>query len=69
MKTLEDEKPKKEPKDGIADKKVKLIAKRDFVLYCPGSWGGDIFREIKAGDDISDIPIRFHDNLKTERVL
>lgn len=62
-----EEKPKKEVKAKIEGQR--LVAKRDFVLCCPGPWGGDIYREIKAGDDISDIPVIFHDNLRTERVL
>lgn len=48
-------------------KPVKLagkIAKRDFVIH-----QNEFHFEIKEGDDLSEIPERFHQNLKTEQVI
>lgn len=42
----------------------KLIAKKDFLIV-----QNSHRYEIKKGDDISDIPAKFHENLKTENVL
>lgn len=39
-------------------------AKKDFVI-CQN----DYYKEIKAGDDISDVPEVYHENLKTEQVI
>ncbi len=41
-----------------------MVAKKDFELY-----HNEYHRKIKAGDDISDIPSMYHENLKTEGVL
>lgn len=41
-----------------------LIAKKPFTIH----WN-DYHCEIKAGDDLSDVPAKFHQNLKTEGVL
>lgn len=41
-----------------------MIAKRDFVLS-----HNDYKREIKAGEDVSDVPVMYHANLKTEKVI
>lgn len=61
-------------KKGYWDKDVKEIqdrqesgkftAKRDFVLSHNG-----YYKEIKAGDDVSDVPPAYHENLKTEKVI
>lgn len=50
------------PKPAAA--KPKAVAKRDFEIVQNG-----YHRVIKAGEDVSDVPIRFHENLRTERVL
>lgn len=42
----------------------KLEAKKDFVI-CQN----DYFRQIKVGDDISDVPECYRQNLKTEGVI
>lgn len=41
-----------------------LIAKKDFLIRHNG-----YERAIKAGDDISDVPELYHQNLRTEGVL
>lgn len=41
-----------------------LIAKKAFIIR-----HNDYYREIKPGDDLSDIPELYHENLKTEGVL
>lgn len=41
-----------------------LTAKKDFVIK-----QNEYFRKIKAGDNLSDIPDRFLENLRTEGVL
>lgn len=43
---------------------AKLIAKKDFVINF-----NDYHREIKIGEDVSDIPKEFLTNLKTEGVI
>ena len=45
-------------------KSKKLKAKKDFVIF-----QNEYKREIKEGDDLSDIPKRFIENLKTEKVI
>lgn len=41
-----------------------MIAKKDFVIQ------HNIYRrEIKVGDDVSDVPKEYHENLKTEGVI
>ena len=54
----------KKPKKQLVPEASPLIAKRAFVI-CQNEY----FREIKEGDDLSDIPVRYHPNLKTEGVL
>ena len=44
--------------------KTKLIAKRDFVIH-----QNEIHIEIKTGDDLSNVPKLFLENLKTEKVI
>jgi hypothetical protein len=44
--------------------KEAMIAKRDFLIV-----QNDYRREIKTGDDISDVPERYHENLRTEKVI
>lgn len=41
-----------------------LIAKKDFLIRHNG-----YERSIRAGDDISDVPALYHQNLRTEGVL
>ena len=45
-------------------KREVLIAKKDFTIC-----HNDYFKKIKEGDDISEVPKMFHENLKTEKVL
>lgn len=42
----------------------RLVAKKAFVIS-----HNDYCREIKAGDDISDVPELYFENLRTEGVL
>ena len=44
--------------------KPELIAKKDFVIN-----HNEYHRTIKVGDDLSDVPELYHQNLKTEGVL
>lgn len=54
---------KKKPKE-----QSELIAKRDFKIVHPSE--GKVYkREIKAGEDLSDVPEIYHANLKTEGVI
>lgn len=46
------------------EKKPEMIAQKDFVICY-----NEIFREIKKGDDLSDIQEIFLANLMTEGVL
>jgi len=39
-------------------------AKKDFIIC-----RNDYYREIKEGDDLSDIPLMYYANLKTEKVI
>lgn len=41
-----------------------MLAKKDFVIH-----HNDYHREIKIGEDVSDVPTMFHQNLKTEGVI
>lgn len=54
--------------DGGHDKKGKrdkaMIAKKDFKIVI-----NTYKRVIKEGEDISDVPEKYHENLKTEGVL
>lgn len=43
---------------------TKLVAKKNFEIF-----QNEYHRVIKVGDDLSDVPERFHENLKTEGVL
>ena len=40
------------------------IALKDFVIT-----QNEFRADIKTGDDLSDIPVKYHDNLKTEGVI
>jgi hypothetical protein len=42
----------------------RMIAKRDFVIH-----QNDVHIEIKAGDDLSSVPEKYLENLKTESVI
>lgn len=48
----------------IEKTKSRLIAKRDFVIH-----QNDVHIEIKAGDDLSSVPEKYLENLKTEAVI
>lgn len=50
--------PEEKPSKGA------LVAKKDFVLV-----HNDYARTIVAGDDLSDVPAIYHENLRTEGVL
>ena len=62
----------KTPKEGyeksvtesISSMKRRVIAKRDFVIH-----QNDIHIVIKAGDDLSSVPEKYLENLKTEAVI
>lgn len=41
-----------------------LIALKDFEIH-----HNEYHRQIKKGDDLSDVPAQYHQNLKTEGVL
>lgn len=59
------EKAKYEAEKRNVDKFVeKLIAKKDFEIFHNG-----YHRKIKAGEDITDVPARYLQNLKTEKVI
>lgn len=44
--------------------KPELIAKKDFSIH-----HNEYHREIKKGDDLSDVPELYLDNLRTEGVI
>lgn len=46
------------------DEVLKLIAKKDFEIC-----HNDYYRKIKVGDDLSDVPKKYLENLKTEKVI
>lgn len=47
-----------------------MTAKKDFVLNCPQTKKADSYRkDIKKGDDLLNVPKKFHKGLKTEGVL
>lgn len=47
------------------DKKKSMVALKNHVLN-----GGDAYRrEIKKGEDVSDVPEHFFDHLKSENVI
>ena len=48
----------------VKPKKIKSVAKKDFVI-CQN----EFLRKIKKGDDLSDIPKVYVQNLETEGVL
>lgn len=48
----------------VKEKAKALIAKKDFVIS-----HNEYVKKIKAGDDISDVPVLYHENLRTEGVL
>lgn len=39
-------------------------AKKNFTIS-----QNDYHREIKAGEDVSDVPVQYHENLKTEGII
>lgn len=54
----------KDRKNNKPNKPGKMIAKKDFTIV-----QNDYKRVISPGDDLSDVPERFHQNLKTEKVI
>lgn len=46
------------------EKKGQLIAKKEFEIMHNG-----YHRKIKVGEDISDVPAMYYENLKTEQVI
>lgn len=60
------EKPteKKKAKEEEKSKSKGLVAKKNFVIA-----HNEYYRVIKAGDDVSDVPELYHENLRTEGVL
>lgn len=66
-----DEKPMKKKKvdeDQVEVTKPSLIAKKHHVIFHPNN-DGIYHRVIAPGDDLSDVPTLYHENLKTEGVL
>ena len=59
MADIKEQKIKKSPKNAI-----NMIAKKAFVIC-----HNDYFRNICVGDDLSDVPEKFHENMRTELVL
>lgn len=57
-------KKKSEEKKEVKPRPSSLVAKRDFVIC-----HNDYCRAIKEGDDLSDVPEMYLENLKTEGVL
>lgn len=62
----------KNPKEGyeqsvaeiVRSAKSRLVAKRDFVIH-----QNETHIVIKAGDDLSSVPEKYLENLKTEAVI
>lgn len=52
-------------KTGKKTKPNKIIALKDFHLFCPPH----IDLDIKKGDDLAEVPKMFHNNLITEKVI
>ena len=50
--------------ESISSMKRRVIAKRDFVIH-----QNEIHIVIKAGDDLSHVPEKYLENLKTEAVI
>jgi len=48
----------------IRSAKGRLVAKRDFVIH-----QNEVHIVIKAGDDLSSVPEKYLENLKTEAVI
>lgn len=62
---MEDKKVKvKEPKQEAKKEPQKLLARKAFVINQNG-----YRRVIFQGEDISDVPEKYHANLKTENVI
>jgi len=53
----------------LLGRKDKLIALKDFKIYHPKSDKEIYERDIKKGDDLSDVPDMYLQNLKTEKVI
>jgi hypothetical protein len=74
--SFNEEKPmkkKKLEKDEVektenTEKKSQLIAKKHHIIFHPKD-DGTYHRVIAPGDDLSDVPEMYHQNLKTEGVL
>lgn len=55
---------KKREAEKVEVPKSEMIAKRAFLIV-----QNEYARQIQAGDDVSDVPPRFHENLRTEKVI
>ena len=55
---------KPEKKEEKKKKSKKLVAKKDFVIH-----HNDFHLDIKEGDELKDLPEKFVENLKTEKVI
>lgn len=65
MKSLLPKKKKEEPKEEFFKPKVtKLLANKTFKIV-----HNNYVREIKEGDDLSDIPEMYLENLRTEGII
>ncbi len=59
---------KKRTKKKAAAPKAGMTALKDFEIYHPTS--ENVYqRKIKKGEDLSDVPAIYHENLKTEGVI
>jgi hypothetical protein len=57
-------KEKQKQPEEYGQKNPSMVAKKDFVIC-----HNDYFRRIQAGEDVSDVPSLFHENLETEGVI
>jgi hypothetical protein len=57
-------KPAKKPSESAAPAKKPLRAKKAFLIQ-----QNEYSRKISVGEDLSDVPAKYHQNLKTEGVI
>ncbi len=64
-KAKKDSKTAAKPREPIPEPaQSRLIAKKDFEIC-----HNDVLIKIKAGDDVSQVPEMFHQNLRTEGII
>jgi hypothetical protein len=64
MAAKDKDKKRDEDAEEKPQRRQKLIAKKDFTIH-----HNTYFREIKEGQNISDVPEIYHENLRTEEVI